>query len=273
MLGPVQEQRLNFSSSHKVLAKSPWCFQLNCAAGHQQTAPYVYHVNNIGLVTQLGQFQVFHSPYQSSEDVDNVANHPCFLKYVKLEFEFKGFVDDTHVRIDIVRQKRIGNTDWFNDRITVRSNTLPYGVKKFENLAGFTQEHIDPKAWQVLKTRKLYFNSKGVSSLLDNANEDYPTVESTTSYVKRCAITVPFNRMLKPLDKGGYGESYGSTDHYMNTQNDDTKGMFSWWNQAPTHNVFCLISCSDQSELGSTITGDAIDCKIHRTDVWRDEHD
>lgn len=273
VLGPVQEQRSYFETTQKVTAHSPWCFQVNVAGAHSQTAPHGYHINATGHATQFHQFQIFHGQ-QASEDTDNVANHPCFLKYVKMEFEFKGFVDDTHVRIDIVRQKRMGTQDWFQDfQGSVRDNTLPYCLKKFQHLAGFTQERIDPKAWQVLKTRKLYFNSKGVSSLLDHANEDYPTVESTTSYVKRCAITVPFNRMLKPLDKGGYGENYGQTDQYMSTNGDNTQGMFSWWNQAPTHNVFCIISCSDQSALGATLTGDAISCKIHRTSVWRDEHD
>ena len=210
-------------------------------------------------------------------------NHPLYLKSVLLEFEFAGFVDDTHITIHVVQSKGIAKPDYYLESNNTADNLLPKSLANFTNLAGFTQERIDPKAFKVLASRKLYMKisrpsnptAADVTSTILGAiiNDNYPTVPATTRAVKRCRVYVPVNRELKVLDNGSYGEEYGVTDHYRVFTGVSDKGQYSYANMDPKSQIWCIISTSDQTALDAAFTGDAVECTIHRTCTWRDPHD
>lgn len=281
MWGPVQVQRSYTDIGNKITANSPWCFHVT-SPGSDYSAPYIYHRNPLGIASPIGQFKKF-TGHQASEDAENIPNHPCFLKSVLLEFEFAGFVDDTHITVHLVQSKGIAKPDYYFEANTTANNLLPKSLMQFTNLAGFTQERIDRKAFKVLASRRLYMNSRpmnptaaDVTSTILGAivNDNYPTVPATTRAVKRCRIYLPVNRELKVLDNGTpFQEPDGGTDHHRTFTGVDDKGIFSYANMDPKSQVWCIISTSDQTALDAAFTGDAVQCTIHRTCTWRDPHD
>jgi len=280
MWGPLQVQRSYTDLGNKITANSPWCFHVT-SPGSNVDAPHIYHRNPLGVASSIGQFQKF-TGAQGSEDADLIPNHPLYLKSVLFEFEFAGFVDDTHITIHVVQSKGIAKPDYYLESNNTADNLLPKSLANFTNLAGFTQERIDPKAFKVLASRRLYMNSRpmnpttaDVTSTILGAivNDNYPTVPATTRAVKRCRIYVPINRQLKVLDNGSYGEEQGSTNHYVTYPSVSDRGIFSYANMDPKSQIWCIISTSDKTALDAAFTGDAVECTIHRTCTWRDPHD
>ena len=274
-------QRSYTDIGNKITANSPWCFHVT-SPGSDYSATFIYHRNLLGIAAPVGQFKKF-TGSQGSEDANYVPNHPCYLKSVLLEFEFAGFVDDTHITIHVIQSKGIAKPDYYLEANTTANNLLPKSLGNFTNLAGFTQERIDPKAFKVLASRRLYMNSRpmnptaaDVTSTILGAivNDNYPTVPATTRAVKRCRVYVPVNRELKVLDNGTpFQEPDGGTDNHRTFTGVDDKGMFSYANMDPKSQIWCIISTSDKTALDAPFTGDAVECTIHRTCTWRDPHD
>lgn len=278
--GPIQQQRSFFDgANYHIIANSPWCCHLT-APGSDQDAPYMYHINALGGVVNMGQFQKFVSGNQHENSEDLMPNNPCFLKSILLEFEFEGYVDDTHIRIDVVQAKGSPKPDWYRQSNTTADNLLPKCLGKFTNLAGFTQERINRDAFKVLATRRLYLNARPKNPTAEDAtnwilsNEAYyPTVSATTRNVARSKIYLPINRKLDVLTNDYHYESYGETDTFQDFPGVDDVGVYSYANVDPRKQIWLILSTSDQTALGSALTGDAVQCKIHRTVTWRDKHD
>lgn len=276
--GPIQQCRTYTDLGNKITANSPWCFHVTCPTFTNTTSPHIYHRNALGVASSIGQFKLHTGP-MNSEDADRTPNLPCFLKSVMLEFEFSGFVDDTHIRIDVIRQKNPSRADYYLHSNSVADNLLPKALDKFTNLAGFTLDRLDRSAFEVVATKKLYMNSRPKNPTLQDVtqtvlgaivNDNYPTTPATTPPVKRTKIYVPINKKLRPLDHQEYQN--GTTDTYMSFTGVEDRGVFSYANQAPRDQLWCVISTSDKTALDSAFTGDAVECNIHRTVTWRDPH-
>ena len=51
------------------------------------------------------------------------------------------------------------------------SNYLPYSLCAFKQLAGFTQNRIDRTKFQILASKRVYFNSKGSANVADQSQD------------------------------------------------------------------------------------------------------
>jgi len=276
LYGPIQIERSYTDTGAHITANSPWCFNVNNPFSDFDCEPHVFHINALGVTHNFESFKKYVAPHDD-EDAGLVSpQHPCFLKWAQFEFEFKGTVDDTHIQIDIVQPRGVAPTSWYEPADTVHENMLPKNLKHFQQLAGFTQHRIDKKAFRVLQTRKLYMDSRPTNPI--NEDPQYPTVEATTRAVKRCKMHIPINRQLKPLNEMNFRHTQtgvprvpNSPDWYEQTfTNAMDAGPYSYANIDPRQQIWCIISCSDQSALGASVTGDAVECTIHRTMCWRD---
>ena len=62
-----------------------------------------------------------------------------------------------------------------------------------------------------------------------------------------------------------------TADWYNQTfTNASDTGPYSYANMDPRDQIWCIISSSDETALDSSVTGDAVQCTIHRTMCWRD---
>lgn len=259
--GPRQQQ-ISFwecPSGVHVIHDSPFLFHVNDPIAGDKS-PQMYHINNLGNVTTMsGRFAKFDDDQGYHQKQGDAAfNPPVYLTGVKLEFEVKGFCDNTRVRIDIIRQKKLG-TPFFIPQST--GNFLPHRLDKLKGIAGFHPNELNREFFEVMATRKLFFNSKGSANLADTT-ADRNTLDATTTNVKYTSIYVPVKKELKPMEHSTY-EGTGLAAF------DDTQ-PFHWEKMYPTHNIWCLISTDDQTDFASVVTGDAITVNIIRKCYWRD---
>jgi len=220
----------------------------------------MFHLNLLkGLTTTGHKFQLHEDDGGYMEEGGQESfNPPTFLEAVDLQFEFKGFVDNTRITIHVIRQKKLAAT-FYNQSDT--DNYLPETLPNLTKIAGFSPYEIDRKTFQVIAERKIFMNSKGAANVADTA-QDRNTSDPTTTSVKYAHIRVPFKKELKPINPDTYDESGISS--FVSTK------PFMYRKMHPLANVWCLISCDDVTDFGSTITGDAVSVNIIRKVMWRD---
>ena len=259
LLGPIQHQTSTFvaPSGHHIVSFSPWIFHVNDPVSGPPGCN-VYHRNNVGQVASIGHWTKYEDPDGYNElQGTHVVNPDCFLVGTEFQFEISGFVDNTTVRIDFIRQKTFNTSFWERGS---SENYLPYTLEKFTHICGFTPNTINSKTFQIIKTKRVFLNSRGSSSNID-ATQDRNTVDATTRNVKTCKVYIPHKRKLKQLDDTRSETAAGiSTD----------MGLFNFTNQNPLANVWCIISTDDATDLVAPLTGDAISCKMIRKCIWRD---
>jgi len=275
MYGPVQKQTTITNAGTIVLAHRPVCFQVNNpAAGPNNHSPQLLYESETGdHVSTSGHFFNFTND-DPMEDLDRlrIANGPKLLiKWVEFEFNIQGFVDDTNVRIDFIRQKRMVDPDVWKQS-DPNTMFMPHLLNKFKNLAGFTCNEIDRSTFQVLLTRRIYMNSKGSSNLLDGT-QDRNTTDATTPPRKRVKVRLNLNRVYRQL-KTTIDEATG-VDHTLSFDNDpddhaESNGGYAYDNQHPLANIWCVLSSDDQTAVTSLVDGDAIKIDIIRKICWRD---
>jgi hypothetical protein len=269
--GPLQTQR-SASSIFNVVATRPICFQVN-NPGYGQFGPQLLaehsgddHVNAIGHFTLTNQ-----NLMTADRDNDHRVNGPSLLlKEVDLQFRFTGYLDDTRIRVDIIRQKKaIPGHVWNPNQVfgTFMPHLMPY----MQNLAGFTSNEIDRSVFQILATRKVYINSKGSANAADLL-EDRNTIDGSTVNTKYCNINLKMNKVCKQLDssvdEADGADNFGLDAH--DEDNSDARGSYAFDNQHPLANIWCIVSTDDQTAFGSIVSGDAVNVSILRKCVWRD---
>lgn len=262
VLGPIQRQVSTFDSGagYHVLANSPFLFQVN-DPGYGNGGPRMYHLDGLGSPATFNTFSLYTDVGYNQEDATHVFNNEVFLVGVDLQFEFSGFLDNTHVRVDIIRQKKYCPAFWSQQS---GANYLPQTLDNLKQIAGFSPHEINRSMFEVMHTRKLYFNSKGSANAADLV-QDRNTSDPTTAPIKHCHIYVPFKKMLKLVGDHGQealGNVMSSSLH-----------KYEWNNTNPLANVWCLISSDDLTGAASAVTGDAVSCKIIRKCIWRDAVD
>ena len=276
MYGPLQTQRSHSESGFYVVSSRPVLFQVNNPECGAKGASILRETENGDFVSRIMGFtKASYStslPFYDKEE-DNVVNGPkLLLKQVELQFKVHGFLDDTRVRIDVIRQKKVVNKNHWNYH-DANEHFMPHMAKGLKDLAGFSPNEIDRRFFEVLATRHLYFNSKGSSNVLDTANSAI-TTEATTAPTKYCKIDLKFpkggkvcSQLTSSLDQT---TGQDATDQDIEVEEVDAKGSYSWENQHPLSNIWCLISSDDQTAFGSLVDGDAVEVQILRKCVWRD---
>jgi hypothetical protein len=276
MYGPLQTQRSHSESGFYVVASRPVLFQVNNPECGAKGASILRETENGDFVSRIMGFtKASYSsglPFYDKEE-DNVVNGPkLLLKQVELQFKVHGFLDDTRVRIDVIRQKKVVNKNHWNYH-DANEHFMPHMAKGLKGIAGFSSNEIDSRFFEILATRHLYFNSKGSSNVLDTANSEI-TTEATTPPTKYCKIDLRFpkgGKVCKQLTSSvDQTSGNDATDQDIETEEVDAKGSYSWQNQHPLSNIWCLISSDDGTAFGSLVDGDAVEVQILRKCVWRD---
>lgn len=270
MYGPVQQQH-SLAGPTFITADHPLCFQINNPA-YGTNGPRLLKSDYLGAnsLHQHGSFALSQGNPLHELDEDMHPNGPkLLLKSVDLQFKFEGFVDNTHIRVDIVRQKKAVDPDVWNPNGT--ENFMPSLLYGFKNLAGFTANTLDRRTFEVLATRKLFMNSRGSSNAIDTA-QDRLTVDATTRNVKFCNINLNLNKVVKQL-RAAHDEHTGDIMPGQDTHGEDgnlAKGQYGYDNIHPLANIWCIVSSDDATHIGSVVDGDGVKCHIIRKCVWRD---
>lgn len=262
-LGSAQSYITLFDSpvGHHVIRGSPWLFHVN-DPGYASGGSGMMHINNLGQSTSFHDWTLWKDPGGYNEEMGtHVAQSPLYVRGVDLQFEIQGFCKNTHVRIDIIRQKKMDTPFW---KRTNTSNYLPQTLEKLVGIAGFGPEHINTDIFQVLKTKRLFFNSKGSANLADKG-QDRNTLDATTRNIQHCHIYVPVNRTQKPVDPDLKEEMEDGVTNNTNP--------WHFSNMHPLSNIWCLISTDDKTDIASLVTGDAISVKCVRKFMFRDPKD
>ena len=272
--GPIQRQVTKSVNAFTVHNDHPAFFQLSNPAFGNEGA-LIYRVNGTTF-SYITKFDVDSMTRFDSGGNEHRCNGPkMFLKSVDLQFKFSGYVDNTRLRIDVVRQKTVAKSSLWAPSGT--ENFMPNNAHGFKRLAGFTVNTIDRSMFQVLKTKYVFINSKGTSNLVETvaattgeAGQD-TTTDPTTTNEKYCRLTLPLNRVIKQIDVST-NESGQMTDDVGldGDSNSNGVGSYNWDNVSPFANIWCIISCSDSSDILESVTGDRVSVEIIRTCVWRD---
>jgi len=271
VFGPIQEQR-TVSDEFVVVASRPCLFLVN-NPGLGTYGPQLLrehdtddHVTSVGSFSLAGQGLPFYT-----NDGDHCPNGPkLLLKEVDLQFKIHGFLDDTRVRIDIIRQKKAIQGDIWNPQQGL-STFMPHIANGLKYLAGFNSNEIPRDTFQVLQTRHVYLNSKGQANVADTA-ADRNTTDATTVPTKYCHIKLRLNKVCKQLESS-LNESTGADNIEQDVHTEDhtdSKGNYSFDNQHPLSNIWCVVSSDDATAIGSALTGDAVKVTVLRKCIWRD---
>jgi hypothetical protein len=112
--GPLQYQR-SLSAPLQVSATKPLLFQLNNPT-YGPIGPQIMRPSDSDRgVIRANQFNLSTGNIFRSEDDDNKLNGPkMYMRYVDLQFKFEGYLQDCHITIDIIRQKKAISQGWWN---------------------------------------------------------------------------------------------------------------------------------------------------------------
>lgn len=268
--GRIQSQTSS-TQGQVVLASSPVLFHVtNPMCNHH--GPYLWHMALTGASPTDKNFQLYQAPGSigMSENDETVFPNGPVMKMLSATFQFKftGYVDDTRIRVDFFRQKRL-DTDFYTQNSP--DQFLPQTLEAFKNLAGFNPNQIDRAKFEILTTKYLYLNSKGSANLLDHG-QDRNTTDATTPPSKYCTVHLKLNKLLKML-RPPHLEEFGqevpqgedSTTHHPHGS------MWCYDNQHPLSNIWCLISTDDETAIASAATGDAVTVEIIRKITFQDK--
>lgn len=269
--GPLQTQR-SASSIFNVVASRPVCFQINNPGFGQYGPQLLMEHSGDDHVSSIGHFTLTNQNLMAADrDNEHRVNGPSLLlKEIDLQFRFTGYLDDTRIRVDIIRQKKAIPGHVWNPNAAYET-FMPHLMPYMQNLAGFTSNEIDRSVFQVLATRRVYINSKGSANAADLL-EDRNTIDGSTVNTKYCNICLKMNKVCKQLDSS-VDESDGLDNFGLDAHdedNTDAKGSYAFDNQHPLANLWCIVSTDDQTAFGSIVSGDAVNCTILRKCVWRD---
>ena len=203
---------------------------------------------------------------------DNEMNGPqAYLKWIDLQFKFQGHLRNCHIRVDIIRMKKLAHTSYFQP--ASRDNLPPYCFhNEMAYLAGFTGNMIDTRKYEILASRKLYINSKGSSTVAD-LSDGRQTTDPTTTTEKHCHIFLPVNKVLKQLDYGAPQDGeLGANPNYDadGTQDGVHNAAYSYENRNPFSTIWAIVSCDDTASLTDFVTDDACRVDVIRRMSWRD---
>lgn len=256
-----------------VVSNSPVALHINnCNSGAHGPTPHsidllgsVYATNDLFQIYQ-GEGAVM-GDYQD-DDVANMCNGPMMrLNWAIFDLKFSGFVDDCKIRIDIIRQKKYVADFWREDK---SHQFLPNTLQSFKNLAGFTENRIDTSTFEIIKTKRLYLNSRGSQNVAD-LTQDRNTTEATTAPSRQCRIALRMNKVYKQLDSSIHQDSNAEVSNTGSAGLTNHPGSWRHTNLSPLANVWMIISCDDDRSLEDLVGGDNVSVEIIRRMTWQDK--
>ena len=274
--GSIQSRTSTQLSESTFTADHPICFHVN-NLNSGSYGPQLWRPNAYGEPNTIsgGHFSNFMGVGNAEGDMNDLetqmlVNGPKFkLLYATFDFEFHGFLDATNVRVDFIRQKKIDHD--FYHASHGEANFLPHALGAFRQLAGFTPNRIDQTKFQILATRKLYFNSKGSSNLADQT-QDRNTTDATTAPIKHARVCLKLRKIFKQLrnttDQASGVQS--NVDPFQEQSGHDASAGMGFDNFHPLSNIWCILSTDDQTAFASFATGDSVKLKIIRKVTWQD---
>lgn len=271
--GSWQTTSSSWSAKMNVTDAHPLCFHVNNPHSGAQ-GPYVWRPNLLGDITQTStqfiQWNGADTDSHLARSANFVPNGPkLMLRSMDFQFKFHGFVNNTRIRVDFVRQKHMPR-NIFNPNNPTRENFLPQTLKNFRWLAGFSQNYIDRTTYQVLATKYVYMNSKGDANPTDTA-QDRLTTEPSTPSTKYCHVHLKLNKILRQLEPSLNEETGHDYPAHEGEDMDRSHGSsYAYDNQYPTSNIFCIISSDDGQGFLDALTGDAVGVEVIRKCTWQD---
>ena len=273
MYGPVQYQSTHFDGI-TPLGNKPWIFQVNNPSyGH--TGPAILYLDSTSgtNVSRDTEFSLSDGLIgNKNEEQDNVANGPSLLlKWVSLKFKVEGYLANKNLRIDIVRQKSaVVGSAW--DPFAT-NNYLPHNLDEFVNLAGFTSNFINPKKFEVLQTKKLRLNSRKSNPILQSGELDADAaMDGDTPVIQYLDFFLPLNKVCKQIQTTTDENAGGDTTTFNPHASDglQSRGGYAFDNQHPLANIWCIISCDDDTDILTALTQDSASVSCIRRCCWRD---
>jgi len=274
--GTIQSQTSSNRHGHVFSQDHPICFHVNNLFTNAD-GPMLYQPNgsNNPVILGHGSFDKWVGVGNAEGDVDDknithIPNGPKLkLLWATYDFEFQGYMDNCNIRIDFVRQKKL-DLDFYSPSHGV-NNFLPHSLAAFNRISGFSENRIDTTKFQILKTKHLFINSRGLQTAAD-ASLERMTTEPTTTNVKRCRVALKLNKICKQLrnstDEQSRVQDHDDPMHSLSTQYSNSAWGFD--NQHPLSNIFCIISTSDTTGIQDFATGDRLSVKIIRKMTWMD---
>jgi len=296
--GDVQKQVTKMNSAVYVTAEHPLCIQVNNPSVGATGPQVLRRIDGVATEANFGverksYFDLAAAHRCNATDREHVANGPRLkLNYVKFEWRFRGFLDDTRVKVQIVRQKKMGANLFAPGS---KGNFMPATLDSFSNTCGWSEFYV-PSMFQILKTQQVYFNSRktdlgavgvtgwfGIETTTD-ANDnvtvthasDHPdaSVDATTVPVKYLTTYVPLNEIFtglnSDLDESGAVEDFDMTADANLMNANIQRGVYGFANQLPWKNVWAVVTTDDVSATAARATGDGVRVDCIRTCVWRD---
>jgi len=286
--GPWQTQTVQNSASFTVIAHQPVGIHLN-NCHHGSLGPKAMYctsdTNGVGTSLQNAcHFTVvtpqMFDPRGRDAETHIVANGPrLLLGGMELKFQFKGFLDHTHIDIWIVQERyptsKYNAQDPWNKASLPQVPHLPNTIPQFKDLSGFTPQRINHKYVKVLKRRRIYFNSKGAFNPADTRAEaadsgQQATTPATTSSEKTCTIKLNnLNQVIEQITKST-GDHIGAYDDTHMSTHSDLNSSWRYDNIVPWKNIWAVLTTDDQTTFGSSLDGDAVSVDMIMRRWWRD---
>lgn len=243
-----------------------------------QQGPEIYRINGTHAEVCAQMMKHDHSSQPNhlmNPDIMHDRPNGPILKHMRtrLVFQIDALVNDAHVTIQIIRQKKMPPWGHQSDA----TNYLPAGGAAFKRLAGpMAINKLDPKTYEICATRKIWINSKGRTTNADATLAHQYTSYPTTNGLKHCVIDFKPNKVYKQLDSA-IDQVTGNEDFDINVTDNhhdvaaDMVGSWSYDNLHPLSNYWVLISCDKHGNPASTVTGSDVSVSFKRENWWRDK--
>ena len=271
------------SGSFHVMADHPVLHHINNLNmnGYQtgdQQGPEIYRINGTHAEVCSQLMKSDHgtqATHLMTPDILVDRPNGPILKHMRtrLTFQVDALVNDAHVTIQIIRQKKMPPWGHQQDNI----NYLPAGGAAFKRLAGpMATNQLDPKTYEVCATRKIYINSKGRTTAADHASAHQYSSYPTTNGIKHCVIDFKPNKVYKQLDTA-IDQITGNEDFDVNVTTNhqdvaaDMVGSWSYDNIHPLANYWVLITCDKHGNPAAALTGSEVSVTFKRENWWRDK--
>jgi len=273
----AQSSHFGLLTGCHVLQDHPIVFHVN-DPGHNNHGPRIF-LSNYGIghtIHPVGLFN-FDPPrmtqfFDGENESHHLPNGPrLMLRWAKYTFRFNGFVQNTHIRIDFVRERATPQVNPWRGNDYTNHTHLPYTAKTFSGICDtMDANYIDPKYFHVLKTKHLYMNSMASSNTIDHA-QDRRTSDPTTSNVRECTIFLRLNKVCTQLSTSISDEADQHDNYTTDPSGEDMEAAsYTYANQDPHKNIFCIISSNDKTDVASVVTGNSVNVEIQRRMCWQD---
>ena len=224
----------------------------------------------------------------------------CKWLGTELQFEIKGYTNDTRVEIYVVQEKKGHKLDPWGAVQGTNSPPpyMPNTLNQWKHLVGFNANRINYQQYRVLAKKKVYLNSRifqqdealqdtieaAAGDTLDPV-DDEARVDATTSPVKRCKIVLRPNKMLYQIKSSETELGVEKMNTDGNPRESHTQGPWSYDNQRPMANTWLIICTDNQEDLPtgphaplhptgsySALSYNALTVQVIRRNWWQDSH-